>query len=69
MLVTKKSTLTGKVHTMDLDITQEQLDRFEKRKDTGEYVQTIFPNLPKEHREFILSGITPSEWESIFGNE
>lgn len=66
MKVTKQSQLTGAVHTLDLDVTQEQLDRFEVRRETGEYVQTIFPNLSASEREFILSGITPTEWDKTF---
>jgi hypothetical protein len=52
---------------MELDVTYEQMERFENRRQNGEYVQTIFPNLTAPEREFILSGITPTEWEQMFG--
>lgn len=68
MQVIKTSPLTGVTHTMDLDVTKEQLDRFEIRKETGEYVQNIFNNLSASEREFILSGITPTEWDKTFNN-
>ena len=68
MLVTKTSQLTGKTHTLDLDVTQDQLDRFELRMYTGEYAQNIFSKLSKEDREFIISGITDLEWKETFGN-
>ena len=68
MLVTNISQLSGKEHTMELDITHEQLERFYNRRENGEYVQTIFPNLSKEEREFILTGITPTEWNEMFGS-
>jgi len=67
MLVTRTSQLTGKTHTLDLDVTQDQLDRFEMRGFTGEYAQNIFSNLNKEGREFLISGITDSEWKNAFG--
>jgi len=67
MLVTRTSQLTGKTHTLDLDVTQDQLDRFEMRRFTGEYAQNIFSNLGKEGREFLISGITDSEWKNAFG--
>lgn len=67
MQVTRTSSLSGKTYTMDLNVTQEQLDRFEKRRENGEYVQTIFPNLTNEEREFILTGISPKEWDETFG--
>lgn len=59
--------MSGKTHTLELDVTKEQMERFENRIANGEYVQTIFPNLPAEFREFILTGITPEEWNSTIG--
>lgn len=57
MIVVRTSMLSGKEHQMDLNVTQEQLDRFE----AGEKVQHVFPHLSADHREFILNGITPEE--------
>lgn len=68
MQVTNISQLTGKEHTMELDITEEQMERFYNRRENGEYVQTIFPNLSAPEREFILTGITPTEWKEMFGS-
>lgn len=58
MIIVKKSMITGEVHQMDLAVTQEQLEAYEK----GMLVQEAFPNLNADEREFILSGITPEEW-------
>jgi hypothetical protein len=69
MYITRKSQLSGQEHTLNLDVTFEQLHRFENRKITGEYVQTIFSNLPAPEREFILTGITPEEWDATFNIE
>jgi hypothetical protein len=66
MQITRTSQLTGNTQTLNLNVTPEQMKRFENRVINGEYVQTIFPNLPKEEREFILTGITPEEWEASF---
>ena len=41
--VTKKSIISGKTNTMELDISQEQLDRWEQIGD--QLVQVAFPNL------------------------
>jgi hypothetical protein len=68
MKVTKVSQLTGDKNTLELDVTIEQLERFENRKETGEYVQTIFPHLSKGEREFLLTGVTPTEWIETFGS-
>ena len=67
MQITNISQLSGKETTMELDITPEQLERFYNRRENGEYVQTIFPNLSPAEREFLLTGISPIEWEKIFG--
>lgn len=63
MIVSRISTLTGKTQEMDLDITLNQLQRF---VDGKEYIQDIFPNLTASEREFILTGITPEEWDECF---
>jgi hypothetical protein len=68
MLVTKISHLSGKETTLELNVTQEQMDRFENRRENGEYVQTIFPHLSKDEREFLLTGVSPIEWNEIFGS-
>lgn len=67
MLVTNVSQISGKENTMELDVTIEQLQRFENRRENGEYVQTIFPHLTPGEREFLLTGVTPTEWKELFG--
>lgn len=64
MQITRRSMLTGKTNTMDLDITQNQLDRF----NNGMLIQNAFPHLTPGEREFILNGITPEEWVEYFGD-
>jgi hypothetical protein len=51
---------------MDLDITQDQLNRINLRYNTGELIQNIVPNLSMEEREFLMTGITPKEWNQLF---
>jgi hypothetical protein len=63
MEITKKSTITGKVHTMNLNVTQEQLDCWQR----GTLIQTAIPQLRPDEREFLISGITPEEWKETFG--
>ena len=64
MLVSKKSSISGKINSMELPITEAQL----KAHQNGELVQDVFPNLSAEEREFLISGITPNEWNEMFGN-
>ena len=65
--VTRQSIITRKINTMELPITQEHLDMYETVGDI--LIQDAFPNLNAEQREFILSGITPQEWNDTFGEE
>ena len=65
MKVTRTSRMSG-VNTMDLDVTQEQLDRFARREGL---IQNIFPNLTPPEREFILTGYTQADWEKMFPPE
>ena len=65
--VTRQSAITRKMNTMELPITQEHLDNYDTVG--GLLVQDVFPNLSKEEREFLISGITPQEWEETFGEE
>ena len=63
MQVTKQSRISGKISTMNLDITSEQLDRV----NLGiELIQNIVPHLSSDEREFLITGITPEEWDKLF---
>ena len=64
MLITRRSMVSGKVHTIDLDVNQEQLDNYA----AGALLQNAFPGLNPGEREFIKSGITNEEWQELFGN-
>lgn len=63
-LVTRKSLISGKVTTMDLPINEDQITEYLR----GALIQDAFPNLTPSQREFILSGITPEEWDAAFGD-
>lgn len=54
---------------MDLDITQDQLDRIENSFNTKELIQNIVPNLTPAQREFLMTGITEQEWNQLYGEE
>jgi hypothetical protein len=62
MKITRTSRLTGKTSVMDLKITQAQLDAWVD----GMLIQDAMPQLPPEHREFLMTGITPAEWNEMF---
>lgn len=65
MKITKRSSVSGKLNTREIPVTQEQLDRWRG----GMLIQNAMPNLSADDREFLMTGITPEEWEAEFGEE
>lgn len=65
MIVTRKSILTGIVHTRVLDITEEQVESWKM----GTLIQDAMPHLSAADREFVVNGITDAEWRQVFGEE
>lgn len=65
MNITRISNWSGKQRTVDLNITPEQYARYK----AGEFVQNAFPHLNADEREFILTGMTPDEWEEMCREE
>lgn len=65
--ITMISAWSGRPNSMTLRMTQAQWDewRSEGRK---RFVQEIFPHLSAEEREFLLTGITPDEWNEAFAS-
>ena len=67
MIVERKSIITGKMHEMEINVTVQQL--FDFMNGRSGLAQEAFPHLSAEEREFIISGIHPTEWHELFGNE
>lgn len=65
MLITKKSAFTGIEHTLEIPVTQAQLDLW----NSGVSIQNAMPNISAEDREFIKTGGTAQEWDDTFGDE
>jgi hypothetical protein len=65
MIITRKSPFSGVENSMDIPVTQEQLDAWE----LGSLIQNVMPGLTPDEREFIMTGITASEWEATFGGD
>lgn len=62
MKITRTSTISGKTRTRDIDVTEEQLSRWK----AGGLIQVVMPHLSSDDREFLMSGITPEEWDELF---
>ena len=68
MKITRVSSISGKEHTMDLDVTKKQIVDYFVAWEKGQYIKDVFPNLNMYEREFIISGITKDEWDAKFGD-
>ena len=62
MLITRKSIITGKETSREIDVTEAQLRSWQN----GALIQNAMPNLSADEREFIMTGITPEEWDETF---
>lgn len=65
MLITKRSLLSGKERTREIDVTEEQLRKWK----AGALIQKAMPHLSADDREFLMTGITPEEWDNQFGED
>lgn len=61
MLITRTSPLSGITRTLDIDVTQEQMDKWL----SGTLIQNAMPQLSNADREFLMTGIIDSEWAEL----
>lgn len=63
-LFTKISEYSGKQNSMEIPISHaEYVDYLHDR---NAKIQNTFPQLTDDQREFLMTGITPDEWNEIF---
>jgi hypothetical protein len=66
VFVYKQSIATVHIYTMVIPTTQGKIEYWMQ---SGEMIQNVMPDLTKDQHEFLISGITPEEWDDIFGGE
>jgi len=64
MLITRTSPITGRQNTLDLDISTDSLLKWQSGL---LLVQEAFPVLTADEREFLISGCTKEDWETLYG--
>ena len=62
--VERVSPLTGKTNFMVINTTQDQIDEWNS-PERKTLIQDIFHDLTVDEREFIQTGYTPQDWETI----
>lgn len=65
MKIIRKSQFSGITRTKELNVTEEQLLLYQR----GMLIQNAMPYLTTDEREFIITGITQEEWETMFPKE
>ena len=63
--ITRRSPLSGRTSTMRMDISEGALQAWQG----GMLIQDAMPNLNADEREFVMTGITPYEWDNMFEEE
>tara|TARA_R110000796_G_scaffold95826_2_gene201245 strand:+ start:1063 stop:1254 length:192 start_codon:yes stop_codon:yes gene_type:complete len=58
MLVGKRSMMSGTLNEMNIEVSEKQITLWQE----GALIQDVMPNLSADEREFLMTGITPSEW-------
>lgn len=66
MRVTRTSQFTGIEHTRDLALSPVEYDAILAG---SKPIQQLAPHLTADEREFLLTGVTPEEWEAFLGPE
>ena len=56
----KKCSVTGEIYSVEVDFK-----KFKQWFYDGDLIQDVFPFLSDDHREFLISGFTPDEWNSL----
>lgn len=53
-------------HGMLFPISKEVfMSRYRQWIDSDRYIQDVFNNVSADHREFLLSGLTPEQWDAF----
>jgi len=60
MHVKRTSIITGKTRTQSINVSLQQIRDWE----SGCLIQDVMPHLSIDEREFIMTGITPEEWDT-----
>jgi hypothetical protein len=61
MIIERTSELTGVTRVMEIDVCEQQIKDWEE----GKLIQDAMPSLTPSEREFIMTGTTDEEWETM----
>jgi hypothetical protein len=59
--ITRTSPITNQTQCMEIEITQDQYDAWK----SGVLIQDAMPDLSDDDREYIMTGMTPEDWDKL----
>ena len=68
-ILARTSSISGDINEMEIPMSIRDYSIAIHKWKEGAMIQDAFPTLSPAIREFIMSGITPQEWEEMFGPE
>lgn len=68
LLVTQTSQMTGRTNKMRINTTPGGLVIGLNECANGALIQNAFPTLAPDEREFLMTGITPEEWDALYAD-
>lgn len=69
VVITRRSPFTNKENSMTFAMSNDEYSERYFRWQKGELIQEAFDNLNADEREFIMTGITPAEWDKFIPEE
>jgi hypothetical protein len=66
MKIERVSMFTGKTNTMEIPLEGHQKAYLGWVRGVG-LIQNMLPHLTPDQREFLMTGVTPAEWDEAFG--
>ncbi len=65
MLIKRRSPFSDKENERDIPVNDYQMKMWQ----SGTPIQIAMPNISADDREFIMTGITPEEWDNMFNED
>lgn len=65
MKITRTCPITGKKNTLEIPVLESQIEMWRE----GMLIQDAMPNLTSDEREFIMTGLLPHVWNTLFKDE
>jgi len=65
MLIRRKSMMSGIIREIEINVTEEELKSWRN----GALIQDAMPQLTRDDREFIQTGIISEEWDNLSSDE